>query len=112
MTLPRHLNAALSLTAITLNLAFWSLALLALLPAKAMPRARPWFRRRSAGVYRSAVRVDSAILRHIAGASWHGYPPTLDPARPHIVLANHCSWADVFMIQDVIVSRGPAASPP
>ena len=102
-----HLRAALSLGAITLNLTFWALLLLLLLPAKAAPWAQPWFRRQSTRIYRAAVRVDNALFRHISGASWHYEELALDPGRPHIVLANHRSWADVFIIQSVVATRGP-----
>ena len=107
LTLPRHLRAATCLAAITLNLAFWALLLLLLLPAKAARRTRSWFRRLSNRIYRSAVRIDNALLRHISGATWIFEELTLDPARPHIVLANHRSWADILIVQSVVATRGP-----
>lgn len=107
MTLPRHLRAATCLVAIALNLVFWSLVLLLLLPAKASRRTRPSFRRLTNRIYRAAVRVDSALLRHLSGATWRFNELTLDPARPHIVLANHRSWADILIVQSVVATRGP-----
>ena len=107
MTFPRHARAAACLAAISLNLVFWGLLLLLLLPAKAVRRTRPWFRRVSHRIYRAAVRVDNALLRHISGASWNVEELTLDHARPHIVLANHRSWADILIVQSVVASRGP-----
>ncbi len=107
MTAPQHLRAAICLAAITLNLAFWVLVLLVLLPAKAAPRTRPWFRRAAAGIYRAAVRVDNVLLRRVSRASWRVRRLNLDPARPHIVLSNHRSWADIFLVQSLIATRGP-----
>ena len=130
MTAWQHLRAALCLAGITLNLIFWGLALLVLLPAKAAPGTRPWFRRVAARIYRAAVRVDNVLLRRISRASWHARAPVrrvpapnacglrrpaagrgtalhLDPERPHIVLSNHRSWADIFLVQDLVAARGP-----
>ncbi|MCY3933423.1 MAG: 1-acyl-sn-glycerol-3-phosphate acyltransferase [Acidobacteria bacterium] len=99
--------AAICLAAITLNLAFWALPLLVLLPAKAAGKTRPWFRHVTARIYRAAVRVDNVLLRHVARASWRARELSLDPARPHIVLSNHRSWADIFLVQSLIATRGP-----
>lgn len=107
MTAPQHLRAAICLAAITLNLTVWALLLLALLPAKSAPRTRPWFRRAAARIYRTAVRVDNVLLRRVSGASWRVRALSLDPARPHIVLSNHRSWADIFLVQSLIATRGP-----
>lgn len=107
MTAPQHLRAATCLAAITLNLTFWALLLLVLLPAKAAPRTRPWFRRAAARIYRAAVRVDNVLLRRISRASWHVRALSLDPTRPHIVLSNHRSWADIFLVQSLIATGGP-----
>ncbi len=107
MTAWQHLRAALCLAGITLNLIFWGFALLVLLPAKAAPRTRPWYRRVAARIYRAAVRVDNVLLRRLSRASWHFRALTLDPERPHIVVSNHRSWADVFLVQDLVTGRGP-----
>ena len=107
MTARQHLRAAICLAAITLNLTFWALLLLVLLPAKAAPRTRPWFRRVAARIYRAAVRVDNVLLRRVSRASWRARELSLDPTRPHIVLSNHRSWADIFLVQSLIATRGP-----
>ena len=107
MTARQHLRAAICLAAITLNLTFWALLLLVLLPAKAAPRARPWFRRAAARIYRAAVRVDNVLLRRVSRASWRVRELSLDPARPYIVLSNHRSWADILLVQSLIATRGP-----
>ena len=107
MTLAQHLRAATSLAAIALNLAFWSVPLLLLLPAKAARRARPRYRRLTHRIYRAAVRVDNWLLRRVSGAAWRFDELTLDPHRPHVVLANHRSWADVLLVQSVVATRGP-----
>ncbi len=107
MTFPRHLRAAACLCAIALNLVSWGVLLLVLLPAKAAPRTRPWFRRASSRIYRAAVRVDNALLRRISGAAWRVKELTLDEDRPHIAVANHRSWADILIVQSVVTTRGP-----
>ena len=107
MTARQHLKAAICLAAITLNLTCWALLLLVLLPAKAAPRTRPWFRRVAARIYRAAVRVDNVLLRRVSRASWCARELSLDPTRPHIVLSNHRSWADIFLVQSLIATRGP-----
>ncbi|MCY3928105.1 MAG: acetyltransferase [Acidobacteria bacterium] len=107
MTLHRHLRAAICLAGITLNLVFWVILLLLLLPAKAPRRTRSSFRRLANRIYRRAVRVDNALLRHVSGATWRCEELTLDPARPHIVLANHRSWADILIVQSVVATSGP-----
>ncbi|MDE2689868.1 MAG: 1-acyl-sn-glycerol-3-phosphate acyltransferase [Acidobacteriota bacterium] len=107
MTARQHLKAAICLAAITLNLTFWALLLLVLLPAKAAPRTRPWFRRVAARIYRAAVRVDNVLLRRVSRAAWRVRELSLDPTRPHIVLSNHRSWADIFLVQSLIATRGP-----
>ena len=107
MTLHRHLRAATCLAGITFNLVFWVVLLLLLLPAKAARRTRPSFRRLSNRIYRGAVRVDNALLRHVSGARWYSEELTLDPSRPHIVIANHRSWADILIIQSVVATHGP-----
>ncbi len=107
MTARQHLRAAICVTAITLNLTFWALLLLVLLPAKAAPRTRAWFRRVAARIYRAAVRVDNVLLRRVSRASWLARELSLDAARPHIVLSNHRSWADILLVQSLIATRGP-----
>ena len=107
MTLHRHLRAATCLAGITFNLVFWVVLLLLLLPAKAARRTRPSFRRLSNRIYRRAVRVDNALLRHASGATWYSEELTLDPSRPHIVIANHRSWADILIVQSIVATRGP-----
>ncbi len=107
MTSRQHLRAAACLVAITLNLTFWALLLLFLLPTKGAARTRRRFRRAAARIYRAAVRVDNALLRRISRAAWRFRELNLDPTRPHIVLSNHCSWADVFLVQSLIATRGP-----
>jgi len=107
LRLHRHLRAATCLAGTALNLVFWVILLLLLLPAKAARRTRPSFRRLSDRIYRRAVRVDNALLRHVSGATWRCEELRLDPARPHIVLANHRSWADILIVQSVVATRGP-----
>ena len=108
MTLRQHLAAAAALAAITLNLVFWCVPLLVLVVLRGIaPPARAWTQAAGEAVYRWAVAFDDWWLRGVSGAVWHCPDPP--PARdaPCIVIANHRSWADVFLIQSAVAKRGP-----
>ena len=108
MTLRQHAKAAAALVAIALNLMLWCVPLVLLLPLKVLvPPLRAWFARRAADVYRGAVAVDDWWLGKVSGASWQR--PMLDLAADEtcIVISNHVSWADIFVLQSVVSRRGP-----
>lgn len=108
MTLTGHLRAAVTLAAISLNLAVWSLPLGALLLARfAVPGGRARCRRLSEGIYRAAVAFDDWCLARIAGVHWQDPELDLPPNRACIVVANHRSWSDIFVLQSVFSRRGP-----
>ncbi len=107
MTARQHLRAAACFAAIVLHLGCWSLLLLLLLPAKAARPTRPWFRRQAGHIYRAAVSIDNLLLRRISRVRCVMDELELDPTRPHVVVSNHRSWADVFLVQKLIATRGP-----
>lgn len=108
MTLRRHVAAAAALAAITCNLAFWCLPLFALLLLRlAVPGSRRRMARLAAGIYRAAVAVDDWWLINVSGAAWERPPLVLDRERACIVVANHRSWADIFVLQSVVARQGP-----
>ncbi len=107
-----HVKAFLALTFITLNLAIWILPLAVLALVRLVsPGERS--RRAMAAIYRTAVRLDDWWLRRM-GARWRANLPgdansglTLPRHEPVLVISNHRSWADIFIIQSVIVRDGP-----
>jgi len=108
MTLRAHCRSAASLLVITANLCFWLPPLLGLALAKlAIPAARDRCERAMAWIYRAAVIVDDAWLERVMGLRWSRPELGLDPARSYLVLSNHVSWADILLIQSVIVRQGP-----
>jgi len=108
MTLRAHCRSAASLLVITANLCFWLPPLIVLALAKlAIPTARDRSERAMAWIYRTAVIVDDAWLERVMGLRWSRPELGLDPARSYLVLSNHVSWADILLIQSVIVRQGP-----
>lgn len=108
MTLRAHCRSAATLLVITANLCFWLLSLLVLALAKlAIPPARDRCERAMAWIYRAAVIVDDLWLERVMGLRWSRPELGLDPARSYLVLSNHVSWADILLIQSVIVRQGP-----
>ena len=108
MTLRQHAAASAALAAISLNLLFWCIPLLALYAARlAVPAATPTMRRLCAGIYRAAVVFNDWWLTRISRAAWRIPRLDLDPNASCLVVANHRSWADVFLLQSAIARRGP-----
>ncbi len=107
MTPWRHLKSAISLVVITLNLVFWiAIALPIRLARSVVPPLAPAVHRALDAIYRAAVRVDDFWLRRVVGLHWPLPDLALDARRTHIVLANHGSWADIFLLQSLLVSHG------
>lgn len=103
-----HIRAAVSLAAIALNLAAWSVPLgVLLLVRMAAPGMRTRCRRLGERIYRAAVAFDDWCLVRISRARWQA--PEFDLARDRacIVVANHRSWSDVFVLQSAFARRGP-----
>lgn len=102
-----HLRSATSLAVITLNLAFWlAIALPASLLRLVVPPLAPAAHRALDAIYRVAVRIDDLWLRRVMGLRWSCPALGLDPRRSWLVVSNHVSWADIFLIQSLLVSHG------
>ena len=108
MTLWAHVKSAASLAFITINLLVWCgpLAILAVLKW-AVPGRRSQIDAAMDWIYRAATRLDDFWLDGVLGLSWNR--PALDLRRDEmiLVLSNHVSWADIFVIQSVIAIEGP-----
>ena len=103
-----HLRSAASLAVITINLTVWVLLLVVLGCVKAvLPPARPAVDRTMDRCYRGAIAVDDFWLRRVMGARWKNPDLALPPDELCIVLCNHSSWADIFLLQSAIARRGP-----
>lgn len=101
------LVSLISFLVIVVNLALCSLPLIALSLIKlAIPAARPAAYATMARIYRAAVRVDDWWLQRVVGVSWNQPLGELDIGRTFIVLANHRSWLDVFLIQSAFAKQG------
>ena len=108
MTPRQHLAAGAALVAISTNLTLWCIPLLGLLILRTLvPGARPGARAAAEGIYRLAVTFDDWWLKRVSGAAWQDPGLALDRNRACIVVANHRSWADVFLIQSALARRGP-----
>ena len=87
---------------------FWCVPLLVLLLVRlALPGTRRRLARPTAAIYRAAVAFDDWWLTHVCGANWRRPGLELDPERPCIVVANHRSWADIFVLQSIVSRQGP-----
>ena len=108
MTLTQHLKALAALAAVSLNLLFWCGPLLGVLAVRLLvPGAGPAAHRMGCGIYRRAVAFDDWWLTRVSGACWHCPNLALDPDAACILIANHQSWADIFLLQSAIARRGP-----
>jgi 1-acyl-sn-glycerol-3-phosphate acyltransferase len=91
------------------NLTFWLLLLLLSLPISIMlklVRQSTWLERWIQTIYRSAVRIDSAWMLKVVGIRLE-VEGTLPEASRAIVIANHQSWFDIPIVQEIISARGP-----
>ncbi|MEM9177927.1 MAG: acetyltransferase, partial [Myxococcota bacterium] len=103
-----HVRSALTLTVITLNLAFWVIALVVLGFTKGIAGpVRPAIDRVLEGCYRVAIAIDDAWLRGVMGARWRNPDLALPKDELCIVVSNHASWADILLLQSAIARRGP-----
>ncbi len=107
MTAFQHAKATASLLLIGCNLIFFCAPLVLLALAKlALPRSAR-IRHGMEAVYRAAVAVDDAWLRHAAGTRWTAPALALPRDRNCMVVCNHVSWADIFLVQSLIARGGP-----
>ena len=108
MTVRQHVAAAAALVAISVNLVFWCVPLIGLLAARTLaPAWRPRTQAAGEAIYRIAVVFDDWWLRRVSGARWQRPDVVCDHQTPHVVIVNHRSWADVFLVQSAVAKRGP-----
>lgn len=108
MSVIAHARAAVSLVSIVLNLLAWSFLLAFLLLLRAtIPSFRSRSRELSAHIYRMAVAIDDWCLQTISRVPRNLPNLNLAPSRTCIVVANHRSWSDIFVLQSMISRHGP-----
>ena len=104
----RHLVSVCSLIYGLLNLTFWCVPLLVIVLTRfLLPSTAARLQGALNGIYRSAVSVNDWWFRHILGYRWLAPEATLDRNATYLVIANHQSWADSFLLQMAVVHRGP-----
>ncbi len=104
----RHLVSCASLGFGLLNLTFWCTGLLVFMLTRTLfPSTRSRIQNHMDAIYRAAVRCNDWWFRQVLGYRWQPPPVDLDPTRTYLVIANHQSWADSFLIQTAVVHHGP-----
>lgn len=108
-----HLLSVFSFTFITLNLLLW-LPLLAVMAIIRMiiPSSKNFTFPVVDVVYRLAVRVDTWWLRHVVKIEIDcddasGTLQQLSPGDAPVVISNHQSWFDIFVLQALFTCNGP-----
>jgi 1-acyl-sn-glycerol-3-phosphate acyltransferase len=103
-----HFYSLVSLLVIVANLTFWCLWLFLLAVLRfVFPPSRARTDVAMAWIYRAAVVIDDWWLNRVMGIRWNRPLDNLDPQGCYLVLSNHRSWSDIFLVQSVIVRDGP-----
>lgn len=110
-TVKQHALSVLSLTVITLGLMFWLLPVTIIIAGKALSRSargRSFWLGCLDRIYHAAIRFHSRWITHVLGVNVivHGAVPQ-DPGEQLIVVSNHRSWFDIFVLHKLITGRGP-----
>ena len=99
--------AAVGFAFIALHLTFLAIVLTPILLLRTLvPSLAPKTRRWSTAIYLAAVRNHSWWLKRVAGAKWTVPDVALDAATPAVLISNHRSWSDAFVITDVVCRHG------
>ena len=108
LSIGQHAKALFAFLAITSNLIFWCLPLSVLYVAeRLLPKNRQLIENLNVGVYRLAVVIDDWVLNQISNVSWDELELNLQGQSNYLILSNHCSWSDIFILQNLVVQRGP-----
>lgn len=118
MTPWQHLKAALGTVFISANLLLVLVPLLLLLlfslSCVVWPSLGKHFHHATYLLYRYAVWVNDWWLCSVMGVDWQpnsdktlATPLELHPDRSYLVIANHQSWFDIYIVQSLILRSGP-----
>jgi 1-acyl-sn-glycerol-3-phosphate acyltransferase len=109
MPLARQGLSVLSALWVIGNLTFWLLLLILCFPVSIMlrlVRQSVWLERWIQWIYQSAVKIDSFWMFKVVGIRFE-IEGTLPNTTRAIVIANHQSWFDIPIVQEIISARGP-----
>ena len=108
MRIASHLKALVAAIAIVINLCIWCVPLVLLFfLSKLAPALKTKIDEMNGVIYRRAVRFDDWWLRRISKVSWNDCDLKLDRSGTYLILVNHVSFADIFLVQSVITRTGP-----
>lgn len=107
----RHIKGALALSYITLNLTIGLIPLMILAVLKLLlpiPVISEKIYNMMLCIYTAAVRVDNFLLKHLLGIRFDvtGMSP-LRSDRNYLVISNHHSWADILVLQGLLINGAP-----
>lgn len=109
------MTSVFSFAFVTANLLLWlPLLLLAAFVRLAVPNVavQRFNHQMVEFVYRAAVKIDAWWFSSVLGIDFEVDDPTdilgsLTPAQSPVVICNHQSWFDIFLLQTIISRRGP-----
>lgn len=109
------MTSVLSFAFVTANLLLWlPLLLLAALIRLAVPHAavQRFNHQMVEFVYRTAVKIDAWWFASVLGIRFAVEDPTdilgsLTPTQSPVVISNHQSWFDIFLLQTILSRHGP-----
>jgi 1-acyl-sn-glycerol-3-phosphate acyltransferase len=109
--LPPPIVGAIAFSLIAVNTVFWVALFVPIIVAK-LAVASCRFRQRCSAVLIAFawrwVGVNSRILKITQNMTWDlEVPADLDPGRSYLVVSNHRSWTDIFVLQHVFMGRIP-----
>lgn len=108
VSVSRRLISAASFAYVALNLVFWSAPLLVIGTARVVaPRSAQRLRPAMSFIYSAAVRANHWWFTSVLGYQWGMPVLSLGPNTPCIVVSNHRSWTDIFLLQSLICRSGP-----
>lgn len=111
----RHLVSVTSFGFVAINLLFWlPWLLVAALLRLLLPFAvvRRWAYKAVQWIYRTAVILDAWWFDRVLGIRFELEDPEnvlaqLTPEQSPVILCNHQTWFDIFLLQTLISARGP-----
>ncbi|MFZ9129700.1 MAG: 1-acyl-sn-glycerol-3-phosphate acyltransferase, partial [Pseudomonadales bacterium] len=109
MPLARQSLSVLSALWVIGNLTFWLSLLLLSFPISIMlrlVRQSVWLERWIQWIYQSAVKIDRFWMLKVVGIRFE-IEGTLPNTTRAIVIANHQSWFDIPIVQEIISASGP-----
>lgn len=107
----RNITAVFTLAYITLNLTFWMVPLLILASLKLMIPVRgvkDALYGMMLRIYMFAVRVDDFLFKKVLGIRFEvNGLERLESEKNYLVIANHRSWADILVLQSLLIGVAP-----